>query len=452
MNEGQDDLIDMTATLKFKGKWWLPDNETDKVSGTLYFTPGEAIRLELIGNFENGSKNALEEIMNVHRVDTIWGQIQNGKDVTLFDSGCSINRFFKADYSVAIYSARYIVIGTHLNSLDEKCFFKAVVDIPELSYWKYPDTLIMGIQEDSEGKQVISVSTRVITKEERTKNKVRIGSGYTFTLDPNRSFNGSDLFFEPSFKQFTNLCIEKTGGASFRSFYNKVVEYEGFLSLAMLREVAYKELSLFSLDVKEQVVGKTIYKPIIVDSVVHPAPSEKKIETHKFLFNYKDIEADYKAVIKKWFARDPKFDAIRTHFLDSIDYHGHFSYMNFLVIVQAIEGYSRRYMKEMANTRRLANGNNRTKMRDYLEAVIFNQKDIRRVNQKIDISATIQSRDYYSHLLDEKKKKKLDGVELYNLTSQLRRILTCCILTHLGFSNTDIDKFTSETNNSMFTE
>lgn len=452
MNEEQDDLIDMTATQEFKGKWWLPGNETDKVSGTLYFTPGEAIRLELIGNFENGSKNALEEIMSVHRVDTIWGQIQNGKDVTLFDSGCSINRFFKADYSVAIYSARYIVIGTHLNSLDEKCFFKAVVDIPELSYWKYPDTLIMGIQEDSEGKQVISVSTRVITKEERTKNKVRIGSGYTFTLDPNRSFNGSDLFFEPSFKQFTNLCIEKTGGASFRSFYNKVVGYEKFLSLAMLREVSYKELSLFSLDVKEQMGGKTIYRPIIVDSVVHPAPSEKKIEAHNFLFNYNDIETNYKAVIRKWFARDSKFDAIRTHFLDSIDYHGHFSYMSFLVIVQAIEGYSRRYMKEMANTRRLANGNNRTKMRDYLEAVIFNQKDIRRVNQRIDISAIIQSRDYYSHLLDEKKKKKLDGVELYNLTSQLRRVLTCCILTYLGFSNTDIDKFTSETNNSMFTE
>jgi len=33
----------MTATQEFKGKWWLPNNETDKVSGTLYFTSGEAI-------------------------------------------------------------------------------------------------------------------------------------------------------------------------------------------------------------------------------------------------------------------------------------------------------------------------------------------------------------------------------------------------------------------------
>lgn len=452
MKAEQDNLIDMAVTQEFKGKWWLPDNETDKVSGILYFTPGEAIRLELIGNFENGSQSAFEEMINIQRVDTIWGQIQNGGNVTLFDSGCSINRFFKADYPVAIYRARYIVIGTHLNSLDEKCFFKAVADIPELSYWKYPDTLIIGIKEDSERKQIISVSTRAVTKGERTKNRVRIGSGYTFALDPNRSFNSSNLLFEPSFKQFTNLCVEKTDGASFKSFYNKVVKYEKFLSLAMLREVSYKELSLFSRNVKEQVGDKTIYKPIIVDSVVHPAPSEKKIEIHNSLFNYDNIEANYKAVIKKWFARDPKFDAIRGHFLDAIDYHGHFSYMNFLVIVQAIEGYSRRYMKEEANTRRLANGNNRTKMRDYLEAVIFSQKGIKRVNQKIDISAIIQSRDYYSHLLDEKKKKKLDGVELYNLTSQLRRILICCVLTYLGFSNTDIDKFTSETNNSMFTE
>lgn len=35
------------ATYEYKGKWWLPSKEEDKVSGVLSYTPGESIELVL---------------------------------------------------------------------------------------------------------------------------------------------------------------------------------------------------------------------------------------------------------------------------------------------------------------------------------------------------------------------------------------------------------------------
>lgn len=42
----------MQSTTVFKGKWWLPDKEDDKVSGVLTYIQGETLELELIGTLE----------------------------------------------------------------------------------------------------------------------------------------------------------------------------------------------------------------------------------------------------------------------------------------------------------------------------------------------------------------------------------------------------------------
>lgn len=445
----------MSSTQEFKGKWWLPGKEENKVVGTLYFTPGKSILLELIGNLKGKSQDPFEEILSIVNVDTsietIFGHCSNGQDITLFNSFCNISRSFKADHPITTYDSRYLVIGIHLKNINEKKFFKAVVKIPELSYWLYPRMLIREFRDDEEGKEYVTVRTKNLSKPEKNRTKVRIACGYTFTLVPSVSYKGINSLLDISFTQFTTLWVEKSTGASLISFYDQVVRYESFLALATLGEVSYSELSLYSKDhIKHEEGEKIIYAPIIVDSVFHPTPIDKQISIHNFLFNYDAIKSRYKDILRKWFSKDTKFDAIRGHFLEAINYQGPFSYINFLIIIQAIEGYSRRYMKEEAKSRIIANGRNRVNLRDYLETVIESQKGIRKVNQKIDLDTVIQNRDYYSHLFDEKKKKKLDVIDLYHLSSDLIRILTCCILSYLGFNNEEIDKLTWNTLNSIF--
>lgn len=133
--------IGMTKANIYKGKWWLPENENDKVSGILTYIPGESIDLELIGNFGDSAQDALSSLLCDKRVSVIYGHASDGSDISLFDCGSDINRFFKADFPIAVYHPRAIAIGIHVSSITEKRFFKAVVKIPELSYWLFPGTI-----------------------------------------------------------------------------------------------------------------------------------------------------------------------------------------------------------------------------------------------------------------------------------------------------------------------
>ena len=115
------------ATYEYKGKWWLPGKEEDKVSGVLSYTPGESIELELIGNFSDSDKSTINNLFIEERVPVIYGQASEGSDISLFDCGNSIHRVFKADFSIAKYFPRYIAIGMLLPSINEKKFFKAKI-------------------------------------------------------------------------------------------------------------------------------------------------------------------------------------------------------------------------------------------------------------------------------------------------------------------------------------
>lgn len=179
-----------------------------------------------------------------------------------------------------------------------------------------------------------------LTETERTAAKTSLNSGFTFSLTRDALFDNSGSMFSARFEQSTSLKIESKSFSSIKGFYEKAVRFERFLSLATFRDVAYSELSLYSKDCCKTIGKDTvIYDPIRIDTIFHKSPCEKKIESINFLFKYEDIKDKYSCAIKRWFFKDKQFDAIRGHMLKSIDYKGHFSYMNFLIVIQAIEGY-----------------------------------------------------------------------------------------------------------------
>lgn len=453
--------IGMTKANIYKGKWWLPENENDKVSGILTYIPGESIDLELIGNFGDSAQDALSSLLCDKRVSVIYGQASDGSDISLFDCGSDINRFFKADFPIAVYHPRAIAIGIHVSSITEKRFFKAVVKIPELSYWLFPGTIERKYFTDEDGISSINVRMDRLSESDRTKASTRLSNGYTLSLIRDAAYHSGDLMFSATFEQFTSLSIKSSKEVSLKGVYEIAVKYERFLSLAMLRDVAYSELTVFSKD-SFRTIGKdkVVYNPIRIETVFHDRPSENKIEIHNFLFSFNDIKGRYNDAIKKWYSRDAKFDAIRGHMLESIDYHGHFSYINFLVVIQAIEGFGCRYRKtECALTRdtRIAKSQNAGKaigskditLADILKTLINEFKDVSYINRKMRIAAVVDSRNYYSHLTERVKKNKLDGVKLFDLTHDLRKILLCCVLSYLGFSNSEIERCTKDCNNSF---
>lgn len=452
----------MQTTTIFKGKWWLPEKPEDKVSGVLTYIPGETIMLELIGNFQDSAQDAFSLMFQNERVPVIYGQASDGSDISLFDCGCYIHRAYKADFPIAKYQARTIAIGIHIADINEKRFFKAVVKIPELSYWLFPKTIEQQYFTENDKVTRVNVQMDKLSESERTAAKTSLNSGYTLSLTRDALFNNSDSLFSAKFEQFTSLKIESKSDSSIKGFYEKAVRFERFLSLATFKDVSYSELCIYSKDCCKT-IGKetTIYEPIRIDTVFHTAPSDKKIESSNFLFNYDGVKDKYNDALKKWFSRDSQFDAIRGHMLESIDYKGHFSYMNFLIVIQAIEGYGWRYRKSACQTtadiryaKAVKDGKKSERkqiiLNDIIKTLLSDYKDISCINQKIKIAAVVDSRHYYSHLTEKTKKNKVDGIKLFELTQELRKLLFCCVMTYLGFTNAEIQKHTSGTNNFAF--
>jgi hypothetical protein len=437
--------------VEYKGFWWLPSNPEHRVAGLLYYAPSEEIRLELIGTFFSEDVDSAMAIVHLNDEEVIHGEAADGTYITLFDCICGLNHKGNASFTTSIYKARVIAIGILVGSLDEQRFFKASVRIPELSYWLYPSTVQAFHTEDGNGPSLY-VKMERHPEEEREVAKTEVSDGFSVALCRNAYFHSGDLYFTPTFEQYTSLTIDSSTGSSLKMFYEKAVRFERFMSFATFREVGFSELALFSRDYYSPVGKKIAYKPIMVDTVFHQKPCPAKIEKHRFLFDYNQVKDKYPQVIEKWFSNDEKFGAIRAHFLDSIDFHGPFSYINFLVIIQAVEGYGRRFMKkQFAEYRRsLPADRKKQPMLELLQTVFANYSDVSVINQSTDLDAIVQTRNYHSHLLPQKSEKAVDGFELYDLTDELRRILICCILSYLGFTNNEINDLLSSTYCELF--
>ena len=436
---------------EFKGYWWRPSDPQRRVAGILYYIPGDTIRLELIGTLDTEGQDSIAAILHTKNEDVLHGESSDGDKISIFDCGCGISHRGNASFSTAEYKARVIAIGAHLSSIDERVFVKAVVKIPELSYWLLPNMIH---RESMEGDNVHLIMPK-LNKEEREVAKTNLNNGFSISLCRNASFNSGDFYFTPHFQQYTTLVVESMRSRSLKEYYEKVVRFERFLSLATLREVGYSELILNPKDssCQKRVVNNRPSR-VIVDTVFHQKPGSNKIEKYRFLFDYDRISVNYQNAIKKWYSKDKNFDAILGRFLDTIDYHGPFSYISFLVVIQAVEGYGRRFLyKEIEEYRNaLPEKKKWASLHDILSTVFKHYSNVKCINQKTNLDAIVDSRHYQSHLLRRKGKNTADIIELYGLADELRRVLVCCMLSYIGFTNEEINSITESSYNDLFNQ
>lgn len=211
-------------------------------------------------------------------------------------------------------------------------------------------------------------------------------------------------------EQSTVLAIKKPNKEKLGSFLHDIHIYEQYLSFVALSHVYASEIKLKDNNLYQKLDnGRKIYKKILLhyarkDRVEY---NEKKID---FLFEFEDIKDKYADIIKKWYSESENIAPIRAHLIESIKNKVRFSSVDFLIVFQAIEGFTIRFLYGDKGTRR----NFTSLLQDF--------NDITQLKcSEIDIDAAVDSRHYYSHFMDKSKKPKtLVGVELYYLTRKLR--------------------------------
>lgn len=220
--------------------------------------------------------------------------------------------------------------------------------------------------------------------------------------------------------------------------------YEQFLSIATLKVVKCSSITIFDREIYQENQGQKYYRSI---EIIHPF-YERNFIKHEvlkpssFLFEYGDIRDFYPYLLKRWYNEPLDIAPIRAHLINSLEKKRIYSSVDFLNIIQAIEGFWWRFRDASYRKANNIGRNKKTSLNTILNQLILEYNGVKVLNRKnIDIESVVDSRHYYSHFVNKSTKPHtLDGWKLIDETKKLRLLLLCCVLTFMGFEVTQIDK------------
>jgi hypothetical protein len=439
----------MIDKFEYKGLWYLPSDPNNTVAGILTYTPNESIILELIGSLGEAETDIISFSKRT-TVEIIWGITSDAKKISLIKcapSGGYLN--LNCSFPISKYLIHYCLDGLHIESFEDKRFSWSNITIPALTTWCFPDALnlICGFNEkDRINKINISFNGDDIKE---PLISVNIRSTTTLNIKKNVQFDESKYRLNPTFSQSTFLQIQKTCKSSISDFLSDIFLFENFISLAALYTTKVSNISLYDETNYQEIESKEkIILPIELIYVQRGAESKINQE-YDFLFSYSQIQDIYPYIIKKWYNETSKIAPIRAHLIQSVKAKSTFESTDFLIVIQAIEGFCLRFREEQFYVRFKKEKGREPSLAEILKNILNEFNDIEKLKQSdINIKATVDSRHYYSHFMNKTKKPStLDGSKLFHLTQQLRILLICCLLSFIGINNQRINHLLNKSYN-----
>ena len=411
----------------YKGYWHLPDSEKE-VAGVLTIDSTGKSKLEVFGALHLDSQ--IPDFFDTAKKDVIWGRCYDPQnkmtDITLLNCYPAPTFNFDSTFPLVRYNCTYALIGIFVTSLTDSVFFKANIYIPALQPWCPSDALTL-VHTDS------GVSANMAySKDPAIAASAQLDDGATLSVIKSGSYSADQT--KAIFERETFLRIQK-GSLSVPEILKMTRSFEDFLSIAVLSPVEHRKIILFSEQEYQMVSDEEKYY-FPIELVGHQSIEDRArvTESYDYLFSLQDIANDFESIYKKFFS-DKNILQIKNNFIASLERKRVFTSNDFLVVAQALDGFSIRYRKEG----------------EYLKQLIALRGEFKEVKKVTltdeDLIATRDSRDYYTHILNPGKKKHvLDGRDLFLLTKKLRVLLICCFLNYFGMNNAQIDDLLSRSN------
>ncbi|MEN2436495.1 HEPN domain-containing protein [Weeksellaceae bacterium A-14] len=414
----------MKERSEYKGVWFLPKNPNCRIGGILNFETNSAIRLELFDCYDEPSIE--ESLTSTHHkiLDVICGLTIDGKKITLIGCTESLNINFNNDVRLSSYKCKYLLENIHLSTSLDKVFDKISFTSPILTNWKHPG-IIENTLTFSDTNQIKNIKVSVDT-DSYWEKYFKLDENYTLQLSSSGNFNDDYGKTEYIFTQNTELSIiNHTEKKTFSDFLTKLILALKFLSLATLSEVVIKNLVLYT---NSSIGADSRLDAIPVYQVEKTTVLPDKIVFNNQLFTFDDVSDIFSDVINKWYKEEGSLGPIREHLIESIKPKIYFSSLDFLTMIQSLEGYHRRFVNE-----------NKLFLRERLNNLLLRFDNIQAIKKNsFDVEKVISTRNYYSHFY-HKDKNVLVGRELIITTQKLRTLLICSVLSLIGFDNKKID-------------
>lgn len=398
----------MANPTTYHGVWQVPDARgmyTRQFSGALTYYGDKPSTLELIHEPHSGSVSIF------HYYDVILGEDAGGVKYTLF--GATMVQ--EAGFSKTTFVVRFILIGKHVNSLDEACFDTCMVRYPYLNHWAL-DSRFSGGASQNQTYLSLDLGVRPPFLSVEVEEELRVMLWGQLTDNINR--------YEITAKQATNLNIDTPQNIPLNTYLKTIGEFSQFLSIALFAEQHPSEVVFANKGVR-------INYPLLFDTRSSAEPWVLP------LIKFDELKDRIPNILKQWHSNYDRVSPIVHYLIRAMNGSNAFDVPDFLAIAQALDGYFKRFVNNK-------DGKDIRQYKQQIDKLLKLFKDVEVIQKcHLDSEALTQTRHKYSHLIPDEDAKITKAVEegepLYWLTQKCIVLLTCCILDMLGLTTEEIN-------------
>lgn len=431
----------MVESHEFRGFWWLPEDEEEKLSGTLTVTKGDA-ELALLGHFghrllsDEGKERAysfdLEERPRIHGISTA------GKEITLERHGNANWSGHFPGIETSVYEPEVVLIGKLFAEDEEIGFDEIAIHASDLNTW----TRVSGFETKIGGHEQAETGYFIATKtdihfEAPDAIEIPLDNGEQARIEFRASSEGIGGGAERvSVAQTAALHLRFAKRAGLNEVFNRVGQLRNLLSLAVGRPVAILSVTGFQDDHRHPKSSVRVPIELLWRIPHNPEPPTRPRHPIDMFFTLPEATPSISEVMKNWFAKQAELKPVFNLFFGILYHPDMYLDVRFLTYAQAVETYD--YRRRAANSKLTLD----RRIRDVLDlcpevsAKITGASDEER---DAFVTTFKQSRNYYTHYNPKLEKKAATGAALFVLFKQLQAIIEMSLLWELGFSCEAID-------------
>lgn len=428
-------------THEYKGLWWLPSDDSDKLSGTLTITKGQAA-LELIGHFghELLSETEREKTYSLDLTEQprIVGLSTNGKPITLEGHQAAPHTVSFPGIATATYKRDVTLVGKQFADGEDIGFDEISIRASDLNGWTRVSGFDshIGMEKHKERDCLVfsNVGVQFDAPDDINVALARGDSAFIrFSAQSQGIGPGTD---HVALHQTAALHLAFAKRVGLYQVFDRVGQIRNFLSLAVGRPVAILSVTGYQNDYVRDKTQTPLPIELLWEIPYNPEPPTRARHPRDMLFTLPEATPEISTVMKSWFAKQVRlapvfnlFFGVRHHPVMSLE-------VRFLTYAQAVETYDyRRRRKPRKKTLAERMGDVLRECQTVSKRIVGSEPG----DQAAFIEAFKTARNYYTHYNPRLETKAARGAALFLLFIQLQAIIEMSLLRELGFGCRSID-------------
>jgi len=431
----------MYEKFPIEGKWWLPDTPNNAVAGRLEYSEQSGPKLVLLGTLESQSKHGLD----LHEYQIILGRTHEVSEITLMGcKGTGSHGTLGGETAKETYRPTVMFLGKHFTTQNEIQFKEIYADITHLNTWADFRAITHQYEDNTDIIRATRLPSRNLTDCEGYS--LRVFASLENSLDDYSSKVVQSTSLVCSFKNPTPLI----------EYWPVLRDFQNLLSILVDQPCFPSEIY--------GIPPNDVRRVTIIRRMAFHKPS-KALHPLELLLPLDKMGDRATELIRNWLQKASILRPIHNLALGTIYNESIYAENRFLSITQALESYHRRI--KGGNDRPLAEHQARlttilnaapAEHKDWLNLKLSHSNEphlkkrleslcaqfpnySRMINERTPdfLTRVVKTRHYLTHFDENNKKGSFASSELYFPSEKLRILFWICMLTEIGYSNTEAE-------------